>query len=223
MMPCNCSLDLKRGTCYTVFMKRWFLLCLAAQAFTSCAYVQTHKNVEEAFCRYEGALIADSPELYRAGGQYFIAAERCVLSKHYPVVHDEVFFDDHQEPKFHVEQKEGDKLYYPISAGTALVLQREDGYASLPILRDEVQRHTALTHLPKGTRPCVVRAHVAETDVPNAGMTAGPREPGQLPFAVRALSQTEEIVVDWPATFVYNCAVPVMAPFVFFRQFLNEE
>ena len=204
-------------------MKRWMLLMLGAQVFTSCAYVQTHKNVEEAFCRYEGACLAEEPELYRAGEQYLIAAERCELSKHYPVVHDTVFFNDDNEPKFHVEQSKGEKVYYPVSAGTAQVLQREDGYAALPLLRDEVQRHAALTALPRGAHRCEVKAQLAETQSPNAGVTAGPREPETLPFWVRTLSQTEQVIIDWPATVGYNCAVPLMAPFVFFHRFLNEE
>lgn len=204
-------------------MKRWLLLMLGAQAFTSCAYVQTHKNTEEAFCRYSGARIAAAPELYRAGERYLIAAERCSLSKHYPAVHDTVFFDDDSEPKFHVEQALGQKVYYPVSAGTALILQREDGYASLPILRDEVQHNVPLTALPRGARRCEVKAQLAECEVPNAGLTVGAREPENLSVAVRALSQAEEVIVDWPATFIYNCAVPLMAPFVFFHEFLNEE
>lgn len=204
-------------------MKRWLLLMLGAQFFTSCAYVQTHKNVEEAFCRYEGARIADTPELYRAGERYLIAAERCELSKHYPAVHDTIFFDDDNEPKFHVEHSKGKKVYYPVSAGTAQVLQREDGYAALPLLRDEVQRHAALTALPRGARRCEVKAQLAETDSPNAGVTAGPREPETLPLWVRGLSQTEQVMIDWPATLGYNCAIPLMAPFVFFHRFINEE
>ncbi|MCQ2365316.1 MAG: hypothetical protein MJ051_07175 [Akkermansia sp.] len=204
-------------------MKRWLLLIIGVQAFTSCAYVQTHKNVEEAFCRYEGASIAKQPELYRAGDRYLIAAERCELSKHYPVIHDTVFFDENNEPKFHVEQNSGEKVYYPVSAGTALVLQRSDGYAALPILRDELQRQVPLQHLPSGARLCDVRAEIAETDLTNAGLTAGPRDPQSLPLWLRALSQTEEVIIDWPATLGYNCAIPIMAPFVFFHRFLSEE
>lgn len=204
-------------------MKKLLLLAIGAQAFTSCAYVQTHKNVEESFCHYEGTRIADTPELYRAGEHYFIAAERCELSKHYPVVHDTVFFDENNEPKFHVEQNKGVKVYYPVSAGTAEVLQRKDGYAALPILRDEVQRHPALQHLPHGARRCAVHAQLAETHEASAGLTAGSREPEILSPWVRILSHAEQVLVDWPATLGYNCAVPIMAPFVFFYRFLNED
>lgn len=204
-------------------MKRWVLLVLGAQAFTSCAYVQTHKNVEECFYHYEGAQISEKPELYRAGESYFIAAKGVSLSKRYPVVHDTVFFDKDNEPMFHVEHQEGKKLYYPISAGTATVMQREDGYVSLALLSDELQRSSARPHLPRGAQACVVRAEMAEKEAPSAGVMVGSRVPQQLPLLGEVLSVADKVVVDAPATVGYNCLIPVMAPFVFFHRFLNDE
>lgn len=200
-------------------MKKWMLLMLGAQAFTSCAYVQTHKNVEESFCCYEGARISEKPELYRAGESYFVAADAALLSKRYPTVHDTVFFDKNNEPKFHVEQMEGKKLYYPISAGTATVMQREDGYVSLALLSDELQRGIARPQLPRGARACTVRAELAEKE----DLIVNTHAPQQLPIWGKVLSLADQVVVDAPATVGYNCLIPVMAPFVFFHRFLNEE
>lgn len=204
-------------------MKKWMLLMLGAQAFTSCAYVQTHKNVEESFYRYEGARISEKPELYRAGESYFVAADAAVLNKHYPAVHDTIFFDKDNEPKFHVEHMEGKKLYYPLSAGTATVMQREDGYVSLALLSDELQHGIARPQLPRGAQACAVRAEIAEKEAPSAGLMVGARDPQQLPLWAEFLTLTDKVVVDGPATLGYNCLIPVMAPFVFFHRFLNEE
>lgn len=204
-------------------MKRWLLLVLGAQSFTSCAYVQTHKNVEECFYRYEGAQISEKPELYRAGESYFVAADAAVLSKQYPMVHDTVFFDNNNEPKFHVEQMEGKKLYYPISAGTAMVMQREDGYVSLALLSDELQRGIARPQLPHGAHACTVRAELAEKEAHGTGMIVSSQGPQHLPFWGQMLTLADKVVVDAPATVGYNCLIPVMAPFVFFHRFLNEE
>lgn len=204
-------------------MKRWMLLVLGAQAFTSCAYVQTHKNVEECFNRYEGAQLSEKPELYRAGESYFVAADAVVLSKRYPTIHDTIFFDRDNEPKFHVEHLEGKKRYYPVSAGTAAVMQREDGYVSLALLSDELQRGMARPRLPRGAHACVVRAEPAEKEAPGASLIVDSRDPHQLPLWGEVLSLADKVAVDAPATIGYNCLIPVMAPFVFFHRFLNEE
>lgn len=198
---------------------------LGIQAFTSCAYVQTHKNVEEFFTTYEGAQIGQEVSLYQSGSSWYLAADSCVLSKRYPAVFDSILLDEHNEPTFHVEQKTGSRLYYPISAGTATVLQRNDGYASLSILRDEMLRHAegVKTTLPKGARAYPVLARLAEGEEPNAGIAAGKKVPEELSPGVRLLSKAEEVLVDWPATVGYNCLIPVMAPIVFFKRFMNEE
>lgn len=204
-------------------MKRWLLLFAVVQCFTSCAYVQTHKNVEESFYLHEGARLSDKPVLYQAGGQYLLEAELCSLRKRYPVVRDTIFLNRDNEPVFHVEQQQGKVLYYPISDGTATVLQRADGYASLSILRDEMQRSAPIMALPRGARLCTVKAQFAEQDVPNAGVAINRRVP-EVPVAgERFLTYADMVLVDGPGTLGYNCLIPVMAPFVFFHRFLNEE
>ena len=40
---------------------------------------------------------------------------------------------------------------------------------------------------------------------------------------MQILSTLDEVIIDWPGTILYNLAIPVMAPFVFFHEFLDEK
>lgn len=212
-------------------MKFTRLLVFAALAFSSCAYVQTHRNVQESFTYYDGQRLEAPLLLVQYQGIWYIAAHECEqgLRLRYPNVYDSVLGSSaSNEPSWHrvEEQGRGAICYWPISAGTASVLMREDGYVSLPILRDEMLKHAdaRLSHLPKGAVQHAVRAHMDvphETQEDAVYLIGEKHADDSLP--VRALVQTDRVLVDWPLTLMYNCAIPFMAPVIFFRDFLNED
>ena len=49
------------------------------------------------------------------------------------------------------------------------------------------------------------------------------RVPEKKPIWSRALGKADLVLVDFPATLVYNVAIPIMAPFVFFYEFTHED
>lgn len=206
-------------------MKRLFLL-LPLLLMSSCAYVQTHKNVEQAFCSYEGYRISDPLKLYQHSGTYYVEVQQLRLTKHYPIVHDELMFTEHNEPIFRPEQENGPRGLMPISAATATVLQRPDGYVSWSVLRDEIDRKMKAGITPvaiSGAGGMEVRAQVVDADAPNARIFAGSQEPAKIPTAANVLSGADRVIIDAPLTVVYNCAIPCMAPFYFFWNMFNGE
>ena len=190
----------------------------------SCAYMQTHKNVEEMGKVYEGSLLEKGGmSLHSRGGQWYIGAPATKLSKRYPIIHDSVLLTNDNEPTYKPVGKPMQQTYYfRISAGTAACLMRTDGYANLTDLAQEIRsgntpplaalpgatRHTiqAQVHAPKGSVPLI-----NEQKLPTASITS------------KTLSKLDFALVDVPGTVVYNVAIPLMAPFVFFHDFTSED
>lgn len=196
-------------------------LFTGAVFLSSCAYMQTHKNIEENSREHIGYQLDSEIKLYRAGGDYYLAAEQRRLRMHYPAIYDSIFLIRNNEPEFIQLGNEQTMVYHKISAGTATVLQREDGYAELSVLSDELRSSDTgwLTSLPAGSRPCSIKADIT-------GKNAIWTQPGSSPdvsTGIRVLSTIDKVFVDWPGTVLYNLAIPVMAPFVFFHEFLNEK
>ena len=195
-------------------------LILGSTAISSCAYMQSHKNIEEAQRTYTGYELTNEVGLYKADGKYYIAAEKQQLRRHYPIIHDSVFLDGNNEPSWEKLGSHSQKAYHQISDGTAAVLQRKDGYATLDVLSDEIQDTPELWSdtLPKSARLCHVQAEICGSSsiIPseNAEM--------QNPLFTKIVSTLDQVCIDWPGTVLYNVSIPVMAPFVFFYQFLNE-
>ncbi len=188
---------------------------------SSCAYMQTHKNIEEGFREHTGYTLSSGLELYRAGGAYYLAAQKKQLRIHYPVIYDSIFLSRNNDPEYRSIGNNTECVYRQISTGTALVLQRADGYADLNVVRDELQNNAAqwLTSLPANAQKCKINAEIIGTSVtwPEAETAT------EAPLGIRVLSTTDQVLVDWPGTLLYNIAIPVMAPFVFFHEFLNEQ
>lgn len=209
--------------------KLLFLLLPLWVGLTSCAYVQTHKNVQEYFVCRQGDRLEAPLELVKVGDRWYVRTQACAggVTKQYPAVHDEILLDSNNEPRFVPGQGIAGKPHltaWPISSGTAVVLMREDGYATLQTLADEMVRNRSgrLDTLPASVQFYPVKAEIAGAEKAVYLLKDADTEP-QLSFARRAAVQADRVLVDWPLTAVYNCAIPVMAPFVFFNQFLNEE
>lgn len=201
-------------------MNNRFLICTCL-LLSSCAYMQTHKNIEEAARSHNGYELTSALELYRAGGTYYLAAEKQQLRKHYPAIYDSIFLDGNNAPTWEPLNQGQEKVYRSISAGTATILQRADGYASLDVLSDELKSGTSgwIPTLPAGAQRCKVNAEITG----NSTIWAGTEAPTAIPVGIRLLSAIDRVCIDWPGTILYNTAIPVMAPFVFFHQFLNED
>lgn len=212
-------------------MKKLLFLLPLWVGLSSCAYVQTHENVRECFIDRQGdELRAPQPlKLGKVGDSWYVCTTACAggVTKHYPVVHDEILFDGNNEPHLQAGQGIVTKPHptaWPISSGTATVLMREDGYATLDTLADEMMRNRAgrLESLPRGMQFYPVKAQIAGTEKSAYLLTSGETNT-ELSLAQKVVVQADRILVDWPLTVAYNGAIPFMAPVYFFYQFLNED
>lgn len=196
-------------------------LFTGAVFLSSCAYMQTHKNIEEYSRVHTGYHLDSGLQLYRAGGDYYLAVARQTLRMHYPAIYDSIFLIRNNEPKFTQLGNDQATVYRKISAGTATVLQLKDGYAELGVLSDELRCSDTdwLETLPAGAQLCHIKADIAGAATtwaqPGSGTAVSP--------GIKLLSTIDEVFVDWPGTILYNLAIPIMAPFVFFHEFLNED
>lgn len=187
---------------------------------SSCAYIQTHKNVEEMGSYYTGHLLArEQIELVKSRGQWYIGAEAARFRLKYPMLHDSVFRKLGNYPSFEKISWKGQTEYHPISSYVAGVLQNPTGYFDMQGLAQEIaktpgtwgkslpdkQRYSIQAELP--SKPFQMEEHrVPEKKKPLALLL------GKLDF----------IVIDIPGTLLYNTAIPLMAPFVFFYEFYHE-
>lgn len=210
-------------------MKKLLLPLLILLNLSSCAYVQTHENVQEFFTQREGDKLAAPLRLGKVGDSWYLCTKSCAggVTKHYPVVHDEILLDGHNEPQLQEGQGVVTKsapTAWPISAGTATVLMREDGYATQETLADEMIRNRAgrLDVLPRGMQFYPVKAQIAGSEKPTY-LLKNADTVSELSTGQKVLVQADRVLLDWPLTVAYNCAIPVMAPFVFFKQFLSED
>lgn len=207
-------------------MKYLSLFIAFSCALSSCAYMQTHKNVSEIGTRYVGAEIStDSLSLYSRAGEWYLAAPKVLLERHYPIIYDTIYLNRDNDPTESVveENSDGSLLFMPISAGTAKVLQRQDGYAELASLLAESRASgkSAVESLPGG------QVHTIHADIETKGQDTAyyvfkriPERPGR---GIRCLSQLDKYSVDAIGTVVYNVAIPFMAPFRFFSEFFTED
>ncbi len=202
-------------------MKPLSLIALAAAlALSSCAYMQTHKNVSEMGSTYKGYQLHQPRQLYQSGGQWYVAAVPAEYRMSHDLVHDNIFRKTN-EPTLKLVRAESSPAYHSISPSTAAVLLQENGYMDAATLAQEIHESHApwLPSLPHAT-PHPVRAQFAGE--PSAPVTST-RTPEQTPLVWKTLSGLDFVVVDIPGTVVYNVAVPFIAPFVFFYEFLSEQ
>lgn len=199
-------------------------LVLAALALSSCAYVQTHKNVVEAFHTHHGYRVEQPLRLYSTGNAWYLAVQPEKLRLHYPVLHDSIFLDKVNSPEYRTIGQGGAPRFYRVSAGTAHVLQRSDGYYTLASLVEEMRSINTepVEKLPAGASPKPILAHMEIEQGINVPSISA-RTPEKTPLAAKILGGLDFVLVDAPLTLAYNIAIPVMAPFVFFHDFLKED
>ncbi len=196
-------------------------LSLTLLAFLpSCAYVQTHKNVEEYGRTFPGHQLEKPAELYRSGSTWYLAATPATFRRHHDPIHDQVFRGTH-EPHMQLLSLTADApAYHAISPHTAAVLLRPDGYADTASLAAEISRTPSLwvSSLPNASCHKVQARVAGDKAVP---LTTSPT-PAEIPFGYRVLSGLDLLCIDAPGTVLYNVAIPVIAPFVFFSEFLSD-
>lgn len=207
-------------------MKRILRIILISLSLTiiSCAYVQTHKNVEEWGSYYEGEVLdASSMMLYKKDDQWYLSAEKAKFKLRYPTVHDSIFRMDDYSPTFRLihSPEESRVVYHPISVYAAQILQRRDGYFQLSGLVEDMQRTSGkwVDTLPSAQRVPIL----AEIGGKQTHYLQEKRVPEKKRALNRVLSNVDLVLVDVPATVAYNIAIPIMAPFVFFYEFSRSE
>ncbi len=193
----------------------------------SCAYMQTNKNIKEAGVQYEGCkLNSDHLSLHRKGSQWYLSTALHQYSKRYPIFHDSILLADNNEPQYKETGTTGAMTcYLPISAGTAATLQMKNGYANAADLAGEITRlmqETPVLYAPQmGNTPrYAITAHIEKGEQPIVLTLKQSSQPSALR---RILATTDFVLVDIPGTLAYNVAIPVMAPFIFFSDFLGDE
>lgn len=202
--------------------KHFLRTCLLTGSvlLSSCAYMQSHKNIEAAYQQHTGYTLSPDFELYRAGDTYYLGVTVNQLRKHFPIIHDSIFLKDKNEPELEIISTTAEKRYRPISRGTALVLQQNKGYADLTVLSDELKNTNSpwISELPPQARLCHTKAEIAGSG------TTWIEDEGthDTPAIIQVTSLLDQVFIDWPGTILYNAAIPVMAPFVFFYEFLND-
>ena len=199
--------------------KRFFPVLISALLLPSCAYLQTHKNIEEMGCSYEGSeLTPENIRLHSRGGQWYISAPQGNYSKTYPVIHDEVYDTDENAPTYTLLGDATGRAYFPISAGTAACLRRQDGYALTNALVAEIlaSQQESCTEL-RGSSTHPIRAEVKAGEHPSIIIQS--RTPESPSTFTKVLSTLDMCTVDAIGTAAYNVAMPIMAPFRFFGEF----
>lgn len=193
----------------------------------SCAQVQTHLRIRESGTTYEGIAMDPPRVLYTQGGRSYVGVDCHRMVKDYPILRDKIFLTQQNgEPETQILQPASGeapkRVYVPLTASTAQVLTHEQGYCTMDVLLEEVKANMgeARASLPgAGQEP--VRAFVDGGKCLHAfEETRSPKEPSA---AKVWLSRVDRAVVDAPATLLYNVAIPVMEPFVFFYEFFADE
>ncbi len=211
-------------------MKKLSLISvLSVVLFPSCAYMQSNKNITEAGVQYEGcSLNATELGLYNKGAQWYIKANAQQYSKHYPLFHDTMLLTDNNAPHFKKSgHAEPVACYLPISAGTAATLRMTNGYANVIDLQDEIcrllpERPIRYAQELRGGVSHRIAAHIEQADAEEPAVLTFKQVNKPSPVR-RALATADFILLDIPGTLAYNVAIPVMAPFVFFSEFLSED
>lgn len=193
----------------------------ASLALSSCAYLQTHKNVEEWGSYYEGEHFStDATALFKYEGRWYISAQKAHFKLKHPIIYDSVFQKFDKEPTLVLSQLMTDHLiYHPISDSAAQILQRRDGFFQLRALADEVLRTPGdwVDALPGALRVPVL----AEIGDGKTFDMQRKRVPENTPTLSYIAGKLDFIIVDIPGTVAYNVAIPLMAPFVFFYEFIS--
>lgn len=199
------------------------MLLSAGILLSSCAYVQTHKNVEELGSYYDGQVLSTvDTGLYRKNGAWYLSAQKARFRLRYPIVHDSVFRKNDYNPRLELlEDGAVTTVYHRISDNAANVLMRPNGYFELSALADDMRRSGGewLSELPGAERHSIA----AEIGGKKQHYIGEGKIPAEKSFLTHAIGKLDFIAIDVPLTLAYNVSIPVMAPFVFFYEFITED
>ncbi len=185
--------------------------------FNSCAYVQTHKNVEEMGSYYTGHVLdGQNMELVKSEGRWYIGAQAARFHLRYPIVHDSIFREKKGYPFFKQTKWSGEMEYHPITSYVADVLQTPNGFFDMEGLAQEIAKVPGPWKKSlRNKQSYSIRAELSEKNF-QMEESRIPQKKQPLNFL---LGKLDFIVVDVPGTLLYNAAIPLMAPFVFFYEF----
>ena len=157
-----------------------------AALLDSCAYMQTHKNVEEVGSYYEGHLLKQGEmPLYKVGEAWYLGAYPARFKLRYPLIHDSVFQRQESKPYFRLKSRGSNMDALPPGAHRHAIHAELSGYSS---------------------------QWIEEYRVPSKKTPTG-----------LVLGKLDFLAIDVPGTLAYNVAIPVIAPFVFFYDFLTND
>ena len=204
-----------------------FSLLSLSTTLNSCAYTQFNKQIQEKATVYNGFSVELPLSLYSSQGNWYVKARKIQVQKIKPFVHDTVMLKDSNKealgtpkPLSHYTEYQ----YIKISEGTAAVLRRADGYATLETLCDEMKGNygQAVTELPESMQHRVYAQ--IKTGQGNIAYVAADGTPVRKPgIGTQILSKAALVCVDVPGTVIYNVSMPIMAPFLFFADFLSDD
>ena len=192
----------------------------------SCAYTQFNKQITEKATVYNGFAVELPLSLYSSQGGWYVKVRKLEIQKIKPFVHDSIMLTDTSKeglgtpkPFSHYTEYQ----YIKISDGTAAVLQRTDGYATLETLCDELKAGYAqgcVSELPDSMQHRVCAQ--IKTEQGNVAYVSADGQPIRKPgMGTKVLSKVALVCVDVPGTVIYNVSMPIMAPFIFFKDFLS--
>lgn len=189
--------------------------------------MQSHKIIEESTTYHIGSELKTSNiQLYSSGSDWYIAAPKVKLKKHYPLFYDSVYRDREDNEPTHsiIEGSEEGLLFMPISHGTATVLQRVDGYADVQALLQESadSGRPAVNKLPGGgTRHAILATVESKAKNGEHAYFIQSSVPEKPETAIRVLGTLDKYSIDIIGTLAYNVTLPVTAPFRFFANFFS--
>ena len=192
----------------------------------SCAYTQFNKQITEKSTVYNGFAVELPLSLYSSQGGWYVKVRKLEIQKIKPFVHDSIMLTGTSKealgtpkPFSHYTEYQ----YIKISDGTAAVLQRTDGYATLETLCDELKAGYAqgcVSELPDSMQHRVYAQ--IKTEQGNVAYVSADGQPIRKPgMGTKVLSKVALVCVDVPGTVIYNVSMPIMAPFIFFKDFLS--
>lgn len=210
---------------------RSLLLCMSLAfiplSVSSCAYTQLNKQIEEKATVYNGFAVELPLSLYSSQGRWYVKVRKIDVQRMRPFVHDSVMlktggnvtYGTVKPLSYYTEYQ-----YISISDGTAAVLQRADGYATLETLCDEIKSNYAgaVPELPESMQHRVY-ADIKTEQGNIIYVAAGGKPIRQAGIGIKALSKLALVCVDIPGTVAYNAAMPVIAPFLFFHDFITDD
>lgn len=202
------------------------LATLIGFLMSSCAYMQSNKILKECCSEHIGTeLTTTNLSLYSAGGAWYIGAPKSQIKRQYPLFYDSVYGEeeDNSPVEKAVPNTQNGMLYIPISAGTATVLQRADGYSDLQALISESisTGRPATSVLSAAARyPILAKIEKKEQGSTCYIQQTNPPKPSIL---TKSVCTFDKYTIDVVGTVAYNVTLPFTAPFKFFWKFCVDE